>query len=92
MGHPQLEPTTLGEDNVSTFAMINNDCNGQKTKHIEIRFNLIRRTIAISRTGLSEDLREEYRITSAVGPMTPMVDKPRGPESDSNPALDIAGI
>ena len=38
MGHPQLEPTTLGEDNMGTNAMINNDCNGQKTKHIEIRF------------------------------------------------------
>ena len=45
MGHPQLEPTTLGEDNMSTIAMINNDCNGQKTKHIEIRFNLIREQV-----------------------------------------------
>ena len=45
MGHPQLEPTALGEDNMSTIAIINNDCNGQKTKHIEIRFNLIREQV-----------------------------------------------
>ena len=42
MAYSQLEPTVLGEDNMSTIAMINNDCNGQKTKHIEIRFDLIR--------------------------------------------------
>ena len=45
MGHAQLEPTVLGEDNMSTIAMINNDCNGQKTKHIAIRFNLIRELV-----------------------------------------------
>ena len=45
VGHPQLEPTTLGEDNMSTIAIINKDCNGQKTKHIEIRFNLIREQV-----------------------------------------------
>ena len=45
MGHQQLEPTVLGEDNMSTIAMIQNDCNGQKTKHIAIRFNLIRELV-----------------------------------------------
>ena len=35
MGHTQLEPTVLCEDNMSTIAMIQNDCNGQKTKHID---------------------------------------------------------
>ena len=30
MGHLQLEPTTLGEDNMSTIAMINNDSNSVK--------------------------------------------------------------
>ena len=45
MGHEQLEPTVLGEDNMSTIAMIKNDCNGQKTKHIAIRFNLIRELV-----------------------------------------------
>ena len=45
MGHVQLEPTILGEDNMSTMAMINNDSNSNKTKHIEIRFNLIREQV-----------------------------------------------
>lgn len=45
MGHTQREPTILGEDNMSTIAMINNDSNSQKTKHIEIRFNLIREQV-----------------------------------------------
>ena len=43
MGHPQLEPTILDEDNMSTIAMINSNSN--KTKHIEIRFNLIREQV-----------------------------------------------
>ena len=42
MGYAQIVPTVLGEDNMSTIAMITNDCNGQKPKHIAIRFNLIR--------------------------------------------------
>ena len=45
MGLQQIDPTVLGEDNMSTIAMINNDCNGQKTKHIAIRFNLIREQV-----------------------------------------------
>ena len=45
MGHVQLAPTVLGEDNMSTIAMINNDSNSNKTKHIEIRFNLIREQV-----------------------------------------------
>ena len=45
MGYPQLEPTILGEDNMSTIAMINNDSNSNKTKHIEIRFNLVREQV-----------------------------------------------
>ena len=40
-----MEPTVLGEDNMSTIVMINNDCNGQKTKHTAIRFNLIREIV-----------------------------------------------
>ena len=42
MGHIQLEPTVLGEDNMSTITMINNDSHNQKTKHIAIRCNLIK--------------------------------------------------
>ena len=45
MGYVQSAPTVLGEDNMSTIAMIKNDCNGQKTKHIAIRFNLIRELV-----------------------------------------------
>ena len=45
MGHAQTEPTVLGEDNMSTIAMIRNGCNGQKTKYIAIRFNLIRELV-----------------------------------------------
>ena len=45
MGYVQTAPTTLGEDNMSTIAMIRNDCNGQKTKHIAIRFNMIRELV-----------------------------------------------
>ena len=52
LGYPQLEPTVLGEDNMSTIAMINNDCNGQKTKHIEIRFNLIREQVKLLKIAL----------------------------------------
>ena len=42
MGYSQDTPTALGEGNMSTIHIINNDCNGQKTKHITICFNLIR--------------------------------------------------
>ena len=42
MGHTQLKPTILGEDNMSTITMINNDSNSFKIKHIEIRFNTCR--------------------------------------------------
>ena len=45
MGHPELAPTILGEDDMSTIAMINNDSNSNKTKHFEIRFNLIREKV-----------------------------------------------
>ena len=45
MGYAQMEPTVHGEDNMSTIAMIKNDCNGQKTKHIAIRFNMIRELV-----------------------------------------------
>ena len=31
MGYPQINPTILFEDNMSTIHIINNDCNSQKT-------------------------------------------------------------
>jgi len=45
VGYPQEEPTTLFEDNMSTIAMIKNKSNGKKTKHIEVRYNLIREQV-----------------------------------------------
>ena len=42
LGYPQPESTVLGEGNMSTITMINKNCNGKKTKHIDIGFNLIR--------------------------------------------------
>jgi hypothetical protein len=39
IGYPQLEPTVIYEDNMSTIAMVNNDGNSQKTKHIDIQYN-----------------------------------------------------
>ena len=45
MGYPQMEPTVLGEDNISSIAMINNDSNGEKPKQNEIFFNLIREQV-----------------------------------------------
>ena len=42
MGHPQFEPSILGDDNIPTIAKINNNSNSNKTQHIKIRSNLIR--------------------------------------------------
>ena len=52
----------------------------------------VARTITVSQPGYMEDLREDFGITSTSGPLTPMVDKEREPESDTNPPLDAAGI
>jgi hypothetical protein len=45
IGYPQLAPTIVYEDNMSTIAMVNNDGNSQKTKHIDIRYNLTREQV-----------------------------------------------
>ena len=45
MGYPQINPTILFEDNMSTIHIINNDCNSQKTKNIDIRYNLVREQV-----------------------------------------------
>ena len=49
-----------------------------------------KRTITISQPGYLEDLREQFGITNTQGPLTPMVEKEREPES--NPRQDAAGI
>ena len=45
IGFPQLQPTILFEDNKSTIALIERPGNGQKTKHIDIRYNFIREQV-----------------------------------------------
>ena len=42
LGYEQLAPTVLQEDNKSTIYLIENEGNGFKTKHIELKFNFIR--------------------------------------------------
>jgi hypothetical protein len=42
LGFPQIGPTTLFEDNKSTIVMMNSDSNGKRSRHIDIRFNMIR--------------------------------------------------
>ena len=46
LGFPQCEPTILYEDNMSTISMIHNHTNGNRTKHIEVRYNLIREQVS----------------------------------------------
>ena len=45
LGFPQSTPTILFEDNKSTIAMIENQSNTQRTKHIDIRYNMIREQV-----------------------------------------------
>jgi len=45
LGFPQPTPTILFEDNKSTIAMIENQSNTQRTKHIDIRYNMIREQV-----------------------------------------------
>ena len=42
VGFPQQKLTILYEDNMSTISMIQNKSNGKRTKHVEVRYNLIR--------------------------------------------------
>ena len=71
LGHPQLEPTILYEDNMSTIHMINNDCNSQKTKHIDIRYNLVREQVQkrhLTMLHLSTKEMTSDILTKALGP------------------------
>ncbi len=45
IAYPQLEPTIIYEDNMSTNAMVNIDGISQKTKLIDIRYNLTREQV-----------------------------------------------
>ena len=52
----------------------------------------VKRTITFLQPGYLDDLQAEYGITSTIGLLTPMVDKPREPESETNPRFNTAGI
>ena len=45
LGFPQLNPTTLFEDNLSTISLIVNKGNGQRSKHINLRYNFVREQV-----------------------------------------------
>ena len=46
LGYPQQAPTILFKHNKSTISMIKNKCNGKRTKHIDVRYNLIRELVS----------------------------------------------
>jgi hypothetical protein len=45
LGYPQTNPTTLFEDNLSTISLIVNKGNGQRSKHIDLRYNFVREQV-----------------------------------------------
>ena len=45
LGYPQTDPTTLFEDNLSTISLIINKGNGQRSKHIDLRYNFVREQV-----------------------------------------------
>ena len=45
LGYPQTDPTTLFEDNLSTISLIVNKGNGQRSKHIDLRYNFVREQV-----------------------------------------------
>ena len=45
LGFPQLHPTSLFEDNMSTIQIVNQPGNNGRTKHIALRYNVIREQV-----------------------------------------------
>jgi hypothetical protein len=45
LGFEQMEPTILYEDNLSTIATINNNDAGKRTRHIDIKYNMIKEQV-----------------------------------------------
>ena len=45
LGFPQQQPTKLFEDNQSTIRLLNQPGNNGRTKHIALRFNIIREMV-----------------------------------------------
>jgi len=80
LGYPQLEPTILFEDNKSTISMIKNKCNGKRTKHIDVRYNLIRElcekmVIAITYLSSAEMTSDTVTKSLAPGPFNHLQNK-----------------
>ena len=75
LGYPQVNPTILYEDNKSTIAMINNDCNSQKTKHVDIKYNLVREQVNMNNIEMvhlaTKDMTSDM-LTKALSP-TPFI-------------------
>ena len=71
LGYPQNSPTVLFEDNQSTISMIKNKCNGKRTKHIDVRYNMIRELCAkmiIIMTYLASKDMTSDTLTKALAP------------------------
>ena len=71
LGYPQNSPTISFEDNQSTISMIKNKCNGKRTKHIDVRYNMIRELCAkmiIIMTYLASKDMTSDTLTKALAP------------------------
>ena len=71
IGFPQENPTILYEDNMSTIAMIKNKSNGKRTKHVEVRYNLISDQVSnkvIAMEWLNTNDMTSYMLTKALAP------------------------
>ena len=83
----------LKEETMAAIRTVYNCVEGDLGAYLGMQLvrDRVKRTITISQPGYLEDLRERFGITSTQGPLTPMVDKEREPESETNPRLDVAG-
>jgi len=71
LAYPQQDPTILFEDNKSTISMIKNKCNGKRTKHIDVRYNLIRELceqMVIAMTYLASSEMTSDTLTKSLSP------------------------
>jgi hypothetical protein len=73
LGFQQQEATTLFEDNQSTIKLISKPGNGNKTKHIDLRFNFIRDQVA------QQTIKIEYLPTTEM--ISDILTKPLGTSS-----------
>ena len=78
--------TTLKEETVAAIQQVYRCVESDLAFYLGMKLvrDRVARTITISKPGYMEDLREEYGITCTTGPLTPMVGKPREPESEKN--------